>query len=103
MCAHHLLKSHDLEFICPYCRTELHEHEWNSEFSVSKHYKCTSCNKCKKKICITVNFHGSGHDNWREEKNLSQINSEEKLQKYEKVKKSKEIAKENQPLEKLVA
>jgi hypothetical protein len=91
MSAHHLLKSCDLEFICPYCKTELEENHWSSEFSVSKHYKCTKCNQCGKEICVEVDFHGSGHDNWREEKNLSKIDSEEKLKKHKKKKKNKTL------------
>jgi hypothetical protein len=100
MSAHHLLKSNDLEFICPYCRTELHEHEWKSEFSVSKHYKSTKCKKCNKNVHVKVNFQGSGHDNWREEKNLSKINSEEKLKQHLSKKSKKEKSK---ALEKIIA
>ena len=95
-----------MEFICPYCRTELHEQEWKSEFSISKHYKTTDCKKCGKRISVPVNFHGSGHDNWREEKNLSQINTKEKLENLEKTKamnKTKKNRHKIESLEKIVA
>ncbi|MCK4521451.1 MAG: hypothetical protein KAU20_02670 [Nanoarchaeota archaeon] len=49
--------------ICPYCKADLSNKEWNSEFHFEHHYKIHDC-KCGKKIIIKVNFHGSGHDSW---------------------------------------
>lgn len=74
MTLHHHIQGNDLEAICPYCSTILKDKDWNSEFHIERHYKCHICD-CGKKICLKVNFHGSGHDSWRKEVNLSKINS----------------------------
>lgn len=77
MTLHHHIQGSDLEAICPYCFIKLDEKEWNSEFDIEEHYKCHIC-KCGKKVCLKVNFHGSGHDEWRKETNLAKINGLER-------------------------
>ena len=57
----HLITEEHLKDKCVYCNSELAD--WCSEFHMNKHYKTARC-RCGKKIRISVDFLGSGHDNW---------------------------------------
>ena len=80
MTLHHHIQGNDLEAICPYCLTKLDKKDWISEFNIEHHYKFHIC-ECGKKVWVKVDFHGSGHDSWREDINLTRINSLDDLKK----------------------
>jgi len=58
-----LLTEEDLKFSCHYCHHVAGE-DWKSEFYNHTHYKTTNCPGCGVKNSITVDFEGSGHDDW---------------------------------------
>ena len=62
---HHNLKEEDLKNQCLYCgETFSDKEQWNSKFELEKHYKTFNCSSCGKGHSVTVNFVGSGHDDW---------------------------------------
>lgn len=48
---------------CIYCKKELNDKDWNSEWGDSQHYKTIRCGCCGKKNWLRVDYAGSGHDN----------------------------------------
>ncbi len=61
--SHHLIRESHLVHQCPYCTTKVSD-EWCSHVYGEKHYKEQRCKKCERKLTITVDFDGSGHDTW---------------------------------------
>ena len=59
----HLIQHNDQKSVCPYCRKDVGDN-WRSEFLQEMHYKTTNCKSCTKKVTMTVDFDGSGHDSW---------------------------------------
>jgi len=59
----HILSEHSQKHSCVYCGESLQGKEWISEFHFSIHYKTIKCD-CGKKVRITMDFPGSGHDSW---------------------------------------
>lgn len=64
MRTHHLVNEVHQRLECPYCKNDLVENRWESDFNLQHHYKRTECEKCGREISIKVNFNGSGHDCW---------------------------------------
>jgi len=66
----HCLKEEHLLDTCGYCRTDVSQIKWESEFYLDIHYKTMTCPECNKKQSVKVSYEGSGHDNWNLEKRL---------------------------------
>jgi hypothetical protein len=51
---------------CPYCKHHLNSADLNSHWDSSKHYKEITCQHdgCNKKFHLSVDFDGSGHDDF---------------------------------------
>lgn len=62
MTTHHLIRDFQIQH-CLYCRQDLTEAGWNSEFEAAHHYKSVRCS-CGKKNTVVCDFWGSGHDRW---------------------------------------
>ncbi len=45
------------------------EKKWKSEWNPGHHYKKTTCDNCGKEVWVTVDFEGSGHDDWKPDGN----------------------------------
>lgn len=69
MVCHHNVNEEDILHQCAYCGINISDFEWLSEFFGSNHYKVTSCT-CGKENRVKIQFCGSGHDNFNQEKNL---------------------------------
>ncbi len=61
---HHWIKEEHQREFCPYCRTDMNENRWYSEFTRETHYKSTTCGNCNKKIWMPVSFISDGNDTW---------------------------------------
>jgi len=62
--AHHLVSEHDQKAFCIYCKNEVPPTCWISEWDSEKHYKICPCPHCNKVLRISMDFEGSGHDEW---------------------------------------
>jgi len=61
---HHLIKELEVKQ-CLYCNCALKVREWNSEWAAGHYYKSIKCG-CGRINRTSVDFHGSGHDGWKE-------------------------------------
>jgi len=66
--SHHLMCDNDLMCQC-YCGKDLKDSKWDSQFFGEKHYKITKCG-CGREVMVKVQFSGSGHDTFNDEKSL---------------------------------
>lgn len=58
------MKENDLKHICLYCGTERQIDEWETVYSMERHYKIIKCHECNRTEKIEVHFESSGHDSW---------------------------------------
>ncbi len=72
---HQLVSEGHLKKFCIYCKTDVPMEKWESEFDSEGHYKTFTCS-CGKKLHIKMDFEGSGHDSWNEER-FSQVKMKE--------------------------
>ncbi len=63
----------DARFKCLYCRNDLIDKKWFSEFIGNLHYKTTKCN-CGKHTRVKLNFLSSGRDSWFDQ-NFNRVES----------------------------
>jgi len=97
---HHTIKERQTKDQCIYCGRFFDKDRWTSEHEINFHYKTIKC-ECGKEARITVNFIGSGHDDWDRkgritiqefEKLLVDIADKRKKEKFEeKIKKQFEV------------
>jgi len=68
----HIIQESDILDQCIYCGKEIQDSDWNSIFFAGHHYKIVKC-KCGKENSVKCKFHGSGHDEFTNEKDLEII------------------------------
>ncbi len=54
----------DLKTFCNYCKHELPQENFKSEWNSHVHYKTQTCPHCSRDVRIVVDFESDGHDTW---------------------------------------